>query len=416
MTATQNNIYESEHFITNDEIDVYPELYNLSSRFLYRFLPRPVEQKQPEFLYVPDIRKSSKLTLLISKWNIAWEAGQLRKDMFVNDETLHTFDDMPMLERHNFFKVVSALKHLNSQNVYLLPDTKNRYEAYVSLYSLLPAKTLQKFGLPLLKRPIWPASGIWYAKDLSLPNDFRVRLEQAFASYIWPFINSGSPLCAFSKDEQTKLLAHNLDFWLPHITSVVEDRLRSYNFVEFESQKEIEDLNKIQQIMNIEEGVIIDRCRQGGHIWCGEDEAYEATQELIAKADKHGKLHSIIDAIRSNRVEEDFSNRWSYAREDFERKLYKKRQKIKVKFVELDYSEVEDSYGVVGPDSDISETLLWNGFFSLLDVKEKQIVVCLRKGVTNLTEIATEMGYANHSPISKALTRIRQKASKYLES
>lgn len=33
MTATQNNIYESEHFITNDEIDVYPELYNLSSRF-----------------------------------------------------------------------------------------------------------------------------------------------------------------------------------------------------------------------------------------------------------------------------------------------------------------------------------------------------------------------------------------------
>lgn len=416
MSASQNNICESEYFLTSDEIDIYPELYNLSSRFLYRFLPRPVEQKQPEFLYIPDSGKSIKLTLLISQWNIAWEAGQLRKDIFANDKKFKTLDDVPMPERHNFSKVTSALKHLKSQNVYLLPDTKNRYEAYISLYSLLPVKTLQKFGLPLLKRPIWPAFGIRYVEDLSLPNDFRVRLEQAFASYIWPFINSGSPLYAFSKDEPTKLLAHNLDFWLPHITSVVEDRLRSYDLVEFENQKEKEDLNMAQQIFIEEEGVIIDRCRMGGHIWYGEDEAYEATLELIAKADEHGKLRSIIDAIRSNRVEEDFSNRWSNAREDFERKLYKKRQKTKVKFVELDYSEVEDSYGVVGPDSDISEKLLWNGFFSLLDIKEKQIVVCLRKGVTNLTEIATELGYANHSPISKALTRIRQKASKYLES
>ncbi len=416
MSASQNNICESEYFLTSDEIDIYPELYNLSSRWIYRFLPRPVEQKQPEFLYIPDRGKCIKLTLLISKWNFAWEAGQLRKDICLNNERFNTLDDVPMIERNNFSKVVSALKHLKSQNVYLLPDTRNRYEAYISLYSLLPAKTLQKFGLPLLKRPIWPALGMGHAEDVSLPNDFRVRLEHAFASYIWPFINSGSPLSAFSRDEPTILLAHNLDFWLPHITRVIEDRLCSYNFVEFESQQEIEDLNGIQQELDIEECFTIDRCRQGGHIWYGEDEAHEATLELIAKADRHGKLRSIIDAIRSNRVEEDFSNRWSNAREDFERKLYKKRQKTKVKFVELDYTEVEDSYGVVGPDSDISETLLWNDFFSLLDVKEKQIVVCLKKGVTNLTEIATELGYANHSPISKALTRIRHKASKYLES
>lgn len=413
MTASQNNTIESEQFIADNEIDEYPQLYNLSAAFLYRFLPRPIERKEPEFLYFPNKSNSSKIAVLISEWNFAWEAGQLRKDI-VDLNRFSSIDDEVLLVRQNLSKVKSVLKHLNNQNIYLIPDTKNRFEAYIPLYSLLPAKTLKRFGLPLLKRPIWPANGI-HPENLSLPNDFKLRLERAFASYIWPYINSGSPLHAFEKDEPIKLLTHNLDFWLPHITSVVEDRLRSFNFVTLENQKDIEDLQKAQSEFNTEEGFNIDRCRQGGHVWCGEGEAYEATQELISKADKEGKLHSIIDAIRSNRVEEDFSDRWSYAREDFERKLYNKRQRIKVKFVELDYSELENKYGVVGPDSDISETLLWEGFFSLLDVKEKQIVVCLKKGVTNLSEIAIEMGYANHSPVSKALTRIRQKASRYLE-
>lgn len=37
------------------------------------------------------------------------------------------------------------------------------------------------------------------------------------------------------------------------------------------------------------------------------------------KADADGRLRGILDAVRSNRVEDYFSDRWSYAREDFER-------------------------------------------------------------------------------------------------
>jgi hypothetical protein len=39
---------------------------------------------------------------------------------------------------------------------------------------------------------------------------------------------------------------------------------------------------------------------------------------------------------------------------------------------------------------------------TILDHKEKQVVVMFRDGITNLFEIGKELRYANHSPISKA--------------
>jgi hypothetical protein len=118
----------------------------------------------------------------------------------------------------------------------------------------------------------------------------------------------------------------------------------------------------------------------------------------------------MIDAVRSNRVEEDFSSRWSYAREDFERKLYSKRSKVRVKFV-----EIECANSVVGPHSDITENLLWQDFMTLLEPKERRIVVCLTRGTTRLSEIASALGYANHSPVSKALAQVRRKARLLLQ-
>jgi len=141
----------------------------------------------------------------------------------------------------------------------------------------------------------------------------------------------------------------------------------------------------------------------------GEDEAWEATKEIVQLADNKGKLSEIIDAIRSNHIEDDFSKEWSYAKEDFERKIYHKRSKIKVTFVEL-----RDTIPVHGPTSELHENLLWEDFIALLDNKEKHIVICLRNGVSKVGDIANSLGYANHSPISKALSKIRIKAKAYL--
>lgn len=243
-----------------------------------------------------------------------------------------------------------------------------------------------------------------------MPIDFRDRLSKAFAAHVWPFIEGGSSINSFGKDEPVRLLAHNLDFWLPNAVRVAEQRLASFDRVAIENDTIRTKLAKIRKSITENDEVDVDTCRMGGPIWRGEAEAFEATEELVQIADSDYQLRSLVDTIKCNRVEEDFSDRWSYAREDFERKLYRKRSRIRVKFVEL-----KEADGIVGPESEISEKLLWQDFFALLDLKERQIVVCLAKGPTNLTEAAHVLGYSNHTPISKALKRIRLKAQKLLE-
>lgn len=386
-------------FAHGDEADdaLYPHLYHLSPRFFFQFLPRPAQPSPPEFLYLPMPKRDSEaahqrmsLYGLMAQWNLAWESAQLRPQMF----------------GHNLAEVAPNLRLREDANVFLLPDTSNKIDVLLPLYMLLPRNTLERFGLPPLRRPTWPSSFMLGEHDL-FPQDVAQRVAAAFASLVWPFMVSGSPQSAFRRDDSLVMLSHNLDFWLPHVFSVVQDRLRGLDLVEFENKKEPQKLRRLRR--DAPEGVWVDRCRQGGSVWLGRDDARQALVKVVEKADHDGQLSGIIDGIRSNRVEEDFSSRWSFAREDFERKLYDKRAKVKVRFVELERAEC-----VVGPHSDITDNLLWQDFVALLDRKERQIVVCLTRGTTKLTEIATELGYANHSPVSKALVRIREKVRKLL--
>jgi hypothetical protein len=106
---------------------------------------------------------------------------------------------------------------------------------------------------------------------------------------------------------------------------------------------------------------------------------------------------------------DDFSSRWSFAREYFERKLYAKSSTFKLSFVELKATEPVHS-----SRSEYTEGLLWQDFSALLNTRERHIVVCLRSGTTKLGDIAMSPGYANRSPVSKALAQIRKKATAFL--
>jgi hypothetical protein len=145
----------------------------------------------------------------------------------------------------------------------------------------------------------------------------------------------------------------------------------------------------------------------GGPIWIGEDEAWELTRRIIEKADAKGKLREIIDAIKSNRVQDDFSAKWSFAKEDFERRLYSKRSKVQVRFVEID-----DAIPIHSQSSEIDEDILWDDLLSIVDQRERKVIVCLRKGITNHKEISEILGYQNHSPVTKLIARIRGKVEK----
>jgi hypothetical protein len=148
----------------------------------------------------------------------------------------------------------------------------------------------------------------------------------------------------------------------------------------------------------------------GGTVWMGEEEAGAVVRDAVEFADETGRLRDIMDAVRSHRVEDDFSDHWSYAREDFERKLHGKRRKVKVTFV-----EVPDTTPVQGPESEIIGNLVTNDFMAMLDRTNRQIVVLLSSGVTSKTEIADILGYANHSAVSKRLARIRAQAEKFFD-
>ena len=139
----------------------------------------------------------------------------------------------------------------------------------------------------------------------------------------------------------------------------------------------------------------------------GEEEAAEKIAATIEAADSTGRLRSILEAVRSHRVADDFSAQWSNAREDIERKLYRKRNKVQVRFVEL-----TDTIPIQGPESEIVGKLVTSDFLALLDSKQREIVVLLSSGYRQ-HEIAERLGYANHSPISKKLAHIRRTAEKF---
>jgi hypothetical protein len=389
-------VYASEEKSTPEE---FPRLWNMSVGFTKRAIVRPVLPEPPEYLTITLPRPlhrdddSLKRSLAVGEWNRLWEAAQFRRRFFDDEEDL-TLD-------------LVKIADLGDLNVILVPRTETRYYEYAPLYHLLKRSTCERFGLPLLSSGQWPF--VIETADIAkyLPADFAQRLSQAWASTVWRRLNSGSSISAFSNDDPIRLLAHNLDYWIPPVTEVIQNTLRGFPLVNSDG-----DLPAEIQLVDgsILEGAVPGWPRAGGDLWRGEDEAADAVALTVEQADTTGRLRGILDAVRSNRVADDFSPRWSPAREDFERKLYRKRNKITVRFVEL-----PDTIPVQGPETEVEDRMVFADFLAVLDEKERQIVVLLSSGYTKLTDIAAQMGYANHSPISKKLAKIRQRAIAYFD-
>lgn len=383
--------------------DWFPDLGTLSPAFLFRFVAVPdVEPEPPEYVYLkpPPGRKLAgdrlKFDLTLTNWNSMWEAGPFTPQV---------------VDPKTFPKQLRWLLRIKERNLRLVPRfPKNRYDAYAPLYHMLPAGVLRSAGLPLLKRGIWPHwADRHHLLDAHLPADFDNRLAEAFSRYIWPLLNDRSARFAFADTDPIRVLSHHLDFWLPYVDVVAQRRMRLNGRCKPDADDKTfeRDRKKINTI-NANSGAQVHRPLKGGHLWMGEEEAFDVAQELVDTADEHGALRSIIDAVKSNRVQDDFSSVWSFEREDFERKMYRKRSKVKIVFLEM-----PDTAPVYSEDTEVHERLLWGDFMTLLDAKERRVAVCLRRGSIGAVDIAKELGYANHSPVSKALARIRRKASDF---
>jgi hypothetical protein len=77
--------------------------------------------------------------------------------------------------------------------------------------------------------------------------------------------------------------------------------------------------------------------------------------------------------------------------------------------------ELPDNIPVQGPETEVVGRLVMSDFMALLNEKERQIVVLLSSGYTRLHDIAAELGYTTHSPISKKLAEIREQAKVFFD-
>lgn len=381
-------------FVDPDDLtaETYPRLRNVSVGFMFKRVARALEPAPPEYVTLPlegPGSFSDGHMVAVAKWNLLWESAQFRRRYFDEDE-------LP--------PEIGEIADQGDVNVVFVPRTATRYYEYAPLYHLLSRPQAQRHGLPLIGTGIWPYTANYSHPDRYLPTDFGARLSRAWASAVWRHLSPGSALGAFTRSDPIRLLAHNLDFWIPPVTAVMEEILRGFPVLD--EQIAEDPVSLVDD--TILDGVVAASPRAGGTLWCGEDWAAEVVGQVVEAADSHGRLRAILDAVRSHRVEDDFSDRWSYAREDFERKLYHKRNKVRVRFVEL-----TDTISVQSPETEVEGNLVVGDFLALLDERERQIVVLLRSGYTKLGEVASVLGYKNHSPVSKRLDRIRRKARKH---
>lgn len=368
--------------------ELYPGMRNLSAGFLYRAVVRPDVPEPAEYVTVPLAEGRQAEEVAIAKWNMAWEAGQFRRRFFD--------DDLPGR--------LGEVADQGDVNVVFVPRTRTRYYEHALLFHLLSRQTAERHGLPLLRPGLWPYTIGSSDPDAHLPADFGERLSRAWASTVWRHLVSGSGISAFSDGEPIRLLAHNLDFWLPAVTEATQDLLREFPLT---------DNGIVDGPVPLSDGSILDGARlgnprKGGTIWSGEGEAQAMVADTVRAADADGRLRGILDAVKSHRVQDDFSDRWSFAKEDFERKLHRKRARIPVTFVEL-----TETIPVQGPETEIIGSMVTADFLALLDTQDRRIVVLLSSGHTKLTDVANTLGYANHSAVSKRLARIRERAETY---
>jgi hypothetical protein len=375
--------------------DEFPRLHNISAAHFYKAIVRPAVPEPPIYVTLTELvhpcLAGPGAAVAVAEWNMLWEAAQYRRRFF----------DLGELPAQ-----MARIADLGDVNVVFVPRTRSRYHEYAPLLHLLPRRVLLRFGLPLLRGGQWPFMADFAEIDAFLPADLADRLGRAWAWAVWPHLVSGSRLSAFSSDDPVRLLAHNLDFWIPAVTAMMQARLREHDEI---------DKCPLPTVVPLEDGGVLDGAvpghpRMGGQIWFGEDDARDAVVETVEAADQTGRLRGILDAVRSHRVADDFSPQWSYAREDFERKLHRKRNKVSVRFVEL-----TDTIPVQGPESKIVGSLVTNDFLATLDTRNRQIVVLLNSGMTSRTEIAERLGYANHSAVSKRLAQIRIAAERYFD-
>jgi hypothetical protein len=154
--------------------------------------------------------------------------------------------------------------------------------------------------------------------------------------------------------------------------------------------------------------ISIRRPLYGGDIWdsFNPEEREFVIDEAIEGAGVLDSLDPIIECLKGHRTHEDFSERASWVKEDFERSFYSKRSKLKVDLMET----IDDAPAWGITECEGYERVLFRDILAFLDVRNRKLLVALRMGRT-VGEIAAAEGLSGHGAVSRRIKRLKQEIS-----
>jgi hypothetical protein len=323
-------------------------------------------------------------------------------------------------------------------NVVLAPTRCGYSELLGMLGSLLPDEVLGQCGIDRPKSNfwLWPCAESINIRSLSdLKRFSRAELNRredahlqrlaaiiprAFEQWIWQRLvpSKRFRIQDFSRESSLRLLAGDVRFWMHRLYRLAIDLYESTPPTEHEEES-WRSLDEIESHLNevIEESdrqhFQITRPRMGGDLWYPNDpDEREWIADLLIEGDATiESLAPVADVLLSGSTHEDFSDRYSWIKEDFERSFYSKRSKVKVRLFEfLDQCPVHD-----GSETPGYENILFRDLMAFFNERERTIILALRQGNTQ-SEIAEQLGHSGHASISRRVKSIEQKMKRLLRN
>jgi hypothetical protein len=343
-----------------------------------------------------------RLHLALHDWNQCYAAGHLRP--------ADTFD--AVVGR------VPGIEHRANPNIILAPATLAGVSAlHTMLASLLPDSVLQQVNLERVRASMGLV--LWGCQDLTAA--YVRTVEAAFSRLMWSKIAPKRRFRAefFSARSPLRLLADDARFWMNRIYRLALDR-RENGFSpvtgEDESWESMDQLQRqFDEAMVDEEdrsAFVLRRPLMGGTIWLETDAAEREAvlEDALTGAGVMESLEPVIELLQSERAHEDFSDRASWIKEDFERSFYSKRAKLKVELVET----LDDAPVWSADECDGYGEVLFRDLVAALDVRERRLLLALRTGKT-VTEIAAEKGLRCHASISRRVADLKKRVALLLQ-
>lgn len=332
-------------------------------------------------------------------WNSAYEGGLCR--------------DAELLD--SVQKIIPSLGSRSNPNIFLVPTISGGSMLDLMLRSVIPSRLKSQSRLDTSG-----SANLWLVPTglHQLSSDYFRRCRETFERYIWSKLQrSGrSKYDCFSVNDPLRLLSADDGYWKARLY-----RVALYYYEQFEEAYNVDqDWDSLEGLRerffeeapDATDDFLIRRPRKGGTLWFedDDDECEAVVEDMLDGLGVLDPVQPMLDLIHSHRVHEDFSDKYSWVREDFERSFYSKRSKVKVVLV-----ETVDELPVWSADECyLDEGTVFRDLLACFDKRDQRLLIAVRRGFTQ-TEIASDLGLRGHASISRRINKIKARLKDLLD-